>query len=132
MIVLDSHSLIWLDQGSNKVGPTSRELIDQALADDKLYVSAISFWEIAVLVDKQRLSMPPLLPWRKELLAMGLKEIPIDGELGIKANRLKDFHADLADRLITASAVSSNAMLITADQKILDWQGDCERLNVAA
>ncbi len=45
--------------------------------------------------------------------------------------RLKDFHADPADRLITAVAVNAGLTLITSDRKILDWPGVLARLDLA-
>ena len=49
MIVLDTHVLIWLDQDNPKLGPKCRTAVDEALAQDDLAVSAISFWEVAML-----------------------------------------------------------------------------------
>lgn len=84
-----------------------------------------------MLQAKKRLILPPLKQWRRELIAMGLKEIPIDGESGILANELVNFHSDPADRLIIATAVANNALLVTADQRILKWQGNLERMDAA-
>ena len=44
--------------------------------------------------------------WRLEQLAQGLIEIPVVGEIGIRANELIDFHADPADRIIVATAMN--------------------------
>ena len=32
--------------------------------------------------------------WRREVLGQGVAEIPVDGEIGIRANALPGFHAD--------------------------------------
>lgn len=91
-------------------------------------MSAISFWEVAMLVTKQRLrlSMPVHL-WRDDLLTAGLGEIPVTGEIGVLAAELADFHGDPADRLIVATAISKNQTLVTADHQILDWTGALTR-----
>ena len=60
--------------------------------------------------------------WRKELLRNELCEIPIDGEIAIRAGGLPDFHGDPADRLIVATALQTSSILMTADQKILAWK----------
>lgn len=123
MIVLDTHVLVWLDGGSSELGSAAAELIDREFADDNLAVSAISFWEVAMLLAKGRLEMPrPLAIWREELLAAGLLELPVDGGLGIRAAELPDFHGDPADRLIVATALSGGWPLVTADQRILGWR----------
>ena len=66
--------------------------------------------------------------WRMGLLEDGLTEIPVDGEIGIRANGLANFHADPADRIIVATALRGHR-LITADERILAWTGNLDRLD---
>ena len=129
MILLDTHILIWLDQGNTSLGPQAREAIDRALQSNLLAVSAITFWEASLLQRKGRIQLPEAQGWRISLLGMGLIEIPIDGKIGIYSNNLADFHPDPADRLIVSSAIQHNATLVTADQRILDWGGSVMRLD---
>ena len=94
-----------------------------------LAVSAISFWETAMLVAKQRISMSiPVDVWRRDLLENGLLEIPVDGGIGIKAAGL-DLQDDPADRLIVAACLSKGGTLITADLPLLQWRGGMECFN---
>ena len=124
LIILDTHALIWLDAGLNKLGARAREHLDSALLDERLTVSAISFWEIGMLVNKGRLQMSlDMLQWRSELLAGGLRELAVTGTIGVKAASLEQFHGDPADRLIVATAMQENALLATADKAILTWHG---------
>ncbi len=124
MILLDTHTLIWLDAGFNKLGVQAREHLDSALRDERLTVSAISFWEVGMLANEGQLHMDlDMLQWRSELLVGGLREIAVTGTIGIKAARLEQFHGDPADRLIVATAIQENALLATADEAILGWHG---------
>ena len=124
MIVLDTHVLVWLDGGISRLGEEAAGLIDTEFAADGVSVSAISFWEIAMLVANDRLVIAkPLLRWRDELLAAGLRELPVDGRLGVEAADLSDFHGDPADRLIVATALQIGCKLVTADRQILGWSG---------
>ena len=66
--------------------------------------------------------------WRREQLGQGLVEIPVDGEIGIRACGLADFHADPADRIIVATALGGHR-LVTADERILAWGGNLDRLD---
>ena len=66
--------------------------------------------------------------WRRELLGAGIREIAVDGEVGIRAARLPDFHADPADRVIVATAQTGHT-LITADRQILEWNGTLRRID---
>ena len=124
LILLDTHVLVWLDAGDPRLGRQARRIIDSALQEDELAVSAISFWEVAMLEQKSRLRLR-LEPesWRADLLDNGLLEVQVDGEIGIRAARLAGFHGDPADRLIVATALAGHR-LVTADRSILAWCGD--------
>jgi len=124
VILLDTHTLVWLTEGHHELGRRAREAADAALVAGRLTVSAITFWEIAMLHEKGRLRLrQPLPAWRSELLDAGLVEIPVTGEIGIAAATLPDFHPDPADRLIAATASIRRAKLITADERVLEWDG---------
>ena len=84
MILLDTHTLIWLDEGSYRLGKKALSLIDQALQSKELFVASISFWEIAMLVEKGRLEMQMDVDiWRQSLIDNGLQEIPLTGNIAI-------------------------------------------------
>ena len=128
MIVLDTHVLVWLTEGNPRLGKKSRRLIDEGFRADELAVSAISFWEVAMLAQKQRVSvLTPISIWRQDLLQQGLLEIRVTGDIGITAAELPDFHGDPADRLIASTALNNSATLVTADQRILNWRGNMQR-----
>ena len=129
MIVVDTHALLWLRTGDTHLGQSARRTIDQALLDDDLAVSAMTFWEIAMLREKNRINFPEDVGlWRRELLNQGIIEIPVDGEIGIRANTLPDFHPDPADRIIVATAIDGH-QLITGDSAILNWPGGLRRID---
>ena len=122
MLVLDTHALVWLDEGNPRLGKKALQTMDRALASGQLGVASISFWEIAMLVRKKRLDIQMELDvWRMELLQNGLQEIPLQGSTAIRAGQLQAFHGDPADRMIVATVLENSATLMTADKKILDW-----------
>ncbi len=61
---------------------------------------------------------------------MGLIEIPVSGDIGISATGLINIHPDPADRLIIATPLHRDATLLTADQRILAWNGALDRSDV--
>ena len=129
MILLDTHTLLWLRAGDTRLGPVARAEIQGAWESDAVAVSAISFWELAMLRDKGRIRHPEDVgQWRKEQLDQGLIEIPVDGEIGISAYSLAGFHADPADRIIVSTALGGHR-LVTGDERILDWPGSLSRLD---
>jgi len=122
MKLLDTHVLVWLIEGSPRLGPDALQIINTALKTGKLGVPAICFWEIAMLVAKGRLTLQiDLDVLRFELLQSGLQEIPLQGSTAIRAGQLISFHGDPADRMIVATTIENSAALVTANEKILGW-----------
>ena len=120
--------MLWLRAGEARLGTRARREIDQAWQSGEVGVSAISFWEIAMLKDRERIRFPEDIgPWRREQLEQGVVEIAVDGEIGIHAMSLADFHTDTVDRLIVATALAGHR-LVTADERILGWTGRLSRL----
>ena len=129
MILLDTHAALWLRAGDAKLGSMARSEIQQAWDAHEVAMSAMSFWEMAMLRAKGRISLPEDVGrWRLEQLGQGLIEIPVDGDIGIRANALADFHSDPADRIIVATALGGHR-LVTADERILAWGGSLDRLD---
>ena len=129
MVLLDTSALLWLWAGDARLGSQARETIDFALRNERLGVSAISFWEVAMLKDKGRLDFPEdVEQWRRELLAQGVVEIPVTGDLAARAGALEGIRGSPADRVIVATALEGHR-LVTSDTRILAWPGTLDRLN---
>jgi len=130
LILLDTHVLVWLDEANPRLGRGSIESIDAAYRSNELAVSAISFWEVGMLVRKGRVQMDlDLAIWRDEFLEQGLIEIPVSGDIGIRAAGFDSSHGDPADRLIAATALQNSATLVTADSRLLDSELAIKRLD---
>ena len=129
MILVDTHALIWLRTGDDRLGIAARRTLNDALRDGDLAVSAMTFWEVAMLKAKDRLEFPEdVRLWRREMLGQGLEEIPVDGGIAARAGMLENLHGDPADRIIVATALEGHR-LVTADSRILDWGGNLDRLD---
>lgn len=129
MILLDTHVLIWQEQGDLRLGPQTRRVIARALLEGNAAVSAMTFWEVGMRVQKGRLDLLfDLGVWRRDLLDRGLIEIPVDGGIATRAGLLPNIHGDPADRIIVATALEGH-QLVTSDGKILRWSGPLSRLD---
>lgn len=127
MIVLDTHVLIWAAEDDQRLGKTARATIEEMRNADGAAVSAITPWEIALLVEKGRLQLAmDLGDWMQTVLrAPGLDLMPIEPVIAIDSVRLPgEFHADPADRLIIATARHRRVPLITADHAILAYAAE--------
>ena len=49
LILLDTHALLWLDQKNPALGKTARARADAALMNKTVAISAMTFWEVAML-----------------------------------------------------------------------------------
>ena len=132
MILLDTQVLLWHERGDRRLGARVRRAIERSWRAADVAVSAISFWELAMLVDRERIELAfGVDVWRRDLLENGLVEIPVDGGIGIRAARLDGILRDPADRIIVATALGGDHRLITSDERILAWSGPLDRLSAA-
>ncbi len=130
MILLDTHAAVWLANNDPALGQKSCSIALAARAENQLAISAISFWEIALLVAKDRLELhdrPAKL--RAELLETGVIELALTGDIALLAVELKNLHGDPADRFIAATAIAHDATLMTADARLLRWRSKVRRQN---
>jgi PIN domain nuclease of toxin-antitoxin system len=126
MIVIDTHILLWWVNGSESLSPLAKKTIKSTLSKGgEIIISSISAWEIAMLVDKGRLVLSmDVESWLDEVAQIdGVRFLPVDRDVGIKSTKLPgEFHRDPADRMIVASARKLALPLVTADEKILNYE----------
>ena len=122
-LILDTHALIWLMFGDSKLGEKALAAIRRACAEDRAYVSAITPWEIGVLVSKKRIDLyRDVLVWIRDALSLpGIKLAPLEPEIAVGSTRLPwEAHGDSADRILVATARHLGATLVTADGALLE------------
>jgi PIN domain nuclease of toxin-antitoxin system len=122
MLVLDTHVLLWWLGDEKKLSIKAKRAITEAQKfDSSIVVSAITAWEIAMLVEKGRLTLSTdITAWLHEVeLIDAVKFMPVDNEIAIQSTQLPgEFHRDPADRLIVALTRHLSFQLVTADDKI--------------
>jgi PIN domain nuclease of toxin-antitoxin system len=90
-----------------------------------LGVSIISCWEIAKLVEYNRLDLPsPVEKWLEQALRYpGIRLLELTPRIAVESTRLPGaFHRDPADQLIVATARIYGIPLATVDRKILTYE----------
>lgn len=124
-VLLDTHFWLWFQTGdAARVRFQERELVERAANEGRIRLSAISVWEVATLVAKNRLRLNgDLSLWMRTALAMrGLQVVPVTPEIALESVLLPgQFHADPADRIIVATARVHRARLLTRDKAILKY-----------
>lgn len=123
MIVLDTHVWVWWVHGDAKLPEPQRAYV-QANEAAGLGVSIISCWEVAKLVENQRLVLPePVEQWLGHALAYPGIQLPnLTPRIVVESTQLPGvFHRDPADQLIVATARVFDCPLVTLDEKILAY-----------
>ncbi|AMW83123.1 type II toxin-antitoxin system VapC family toxin [Pseudomonas sp. TH34] len=110
-ILLDTHILLWALSDDPKLSAKARKLIENAA---EIYVSAATFWELAIKVGLGKLNVN-LDEIREYCLESGYVELPITPEHAIAVKDLEHHHRDPFDRLIIATAIIEPMKLVTAD-----------------
>ncbi len=124
-LLLDTHIWLWYMEGVNgALSPAVIAEIDAARTEHRLFVSAISVWEIGMQFAKGRITLSsPLIHWvRESLTGASLRLQPLDVEIALESTLLPgNPHGDPADRFLVATARVLNLRLVTHDQKIIDY-----------
>jgi PIN domain nuclease of toxin-antitoxin system len=123
-VLLDTHTWIWLFNGCPELSQTTINEINKWGQQGKVFISAISVWELSMLVVKQRVILSkPINQWVEESLKQpGVSLVHLFPEIAIESSFLPgNFHGDPADRIICATSRINNLILFTRDKKILSY-----------
>lgn len=122
-LLLDTHAWVWLLEGRrDKLSNDALTLINRVSTEGQLFVSDISFWEVANKAAKGRLllTIDPVLWLDRAGEAPGLRHIALDRRTLVQSTRLQtESPADPADRMLIATAQLMLATLVTADVSII-------------
>jgi PIN domain nuclease of toxin-antitoxin system len=122
IIILDTHIWIWWADNNPRLTQQHREWIQQYQSQG-LGVSMISCWEVAKLVENNRLALSLAVDeWLTAALAYpGVQLLNLTIPIIVESTKLTGFHRDPADQLIVATARIYGCPLLTADSKILAY-----------
>ena len=119
--LLDTHVLLYWFGDENRLSQAQRHVIAGGSADNPLYVSDITLWEVATLYSLGRISLDrPLREWLERATAPPLvSRVGISPSVAEEVSRIPDsFHRDPADRILVATARVLGVALATSDHRI--------------
>lgn len=118
-VVIDTHALLWWQAGSDRLSPLALDLIESSA---RVLVSPITFWEVAMLVEKGRVGLDrPVSAWTNDITSATVGVADLTPQVAVTAGTLADFHGDPADRLIYATAQVLAIPLVTKDRRLADY-----------
>jgi PIN domain nuclease of toxin-antitoxin system len=122
MIVLDTHIWVWWVDGNQRLTKANEQWIQQYQSQG-LGVSIISCWEVAKLVENNKLVLScSVSEWLNGALAYpGVQLLDLTLPIVVESTQLLGFHRDPADQIIVATARICNYPLLTIDDKILNY-----------
>ena len=103
-----------------QIDPLPATIVQQVGAAQTLAANFTTWWEVAMLVKRGRLTLPlPLADWCFEATAnSGIECLPLTPAIGLRSVLLADIHRDPADRFIMATAIEHQASLFSLDNTI--------------
>jgi PIN domain nuclease of toxin-antitoxin system len=122
LIVLDTHIWVWWVDGNQRLTQQHQQWIQQYQSQG-LGVSIFSCWEVAKLVENNRLALSrSVSDWLEFALAYpGVQLLNLTLPIVVESTQLIGFHRDPADQIIVATAIIYGFPLLTTDDKILNY-----------
>ena len=123
--LLDTHYMIWAVTSPKKIPLAIREVI--ADPDNRIIVSAISFWEVSLKCSVGKLQMEGIMPedLPSACIAIGFELAPLSVGDSSTYHILKaEHHKDPFDRMLIWQAISNDYIFISTDTKVKLYQKD--------
>ncbi len=115
--LLDTHIILWWLSDSSELKIPTKKIIQNR--DNRILVSAASFWEINIKSSIGKLSIDK--QYSKILMNGGFEFLEIKLSHTMRILDLPPIHSDPFDRMLVAQAMEENIKLITRDKLILKY-----------
>jgi len=116
-LLLDTHAFLWWDTSSPELGQEAAAAI--ADANNRVFVSAASTWEIAI---KRKLGRLDYTGSTSQAIdANGFTALPITTQQAELVETLAPIHQDPFDRILIAQSLDRRLVFVTADGKIKQY-----------
>ncbi len=117
-ILLDTCTFLWIISGDPSLSANAREYF--ADAENEIFLSSVSAWEISIkhILGRLRLPDPPdkFVPAQRK--NHGIDSLALDEESTLYLRRMPGIHNDPFDRMLICQAVVHGMALLTPDEYI--------------
>ena len=118
ILLLDTHTMLWMLYEPNKLSPTVRALI--ADPANNLLVSICSLWELTIKIGIGKMEIPhsDVTALLQNLENFGVGLLPVIPTHLLALQQLPRHHRDPFDRILIAQAKAESIPLVTKDEDI--------------
>jgi PIN domain nuclease of toxin-antitoxin system len=120
-LLIDTCTFLWILGGGRGLPARVAQLYQSA--DNEVYLSAVSAWEITVKHTNGRLALPEaperLVPAERD--RRGILSLAFDEESALHVSRLPVLHRDPFDRMLVSQAIVHGLAILTPDQLIAQY-----------
>lgn len=116
-LLLDTHIILWWLANAAEMPSEARRFIENA--DNTIYVSRVSLWEVAIKVSVRKLNVD-LADFAEQVEKDGFSWLPIENQHLLRVAELPIHadHKDPFDRLLVSQSQCESAIFITVDKKL--------------
>lgn len=122
--LIDTHVFIWALMDTKKISRKVYDIIEDA--ENEVYISPISFWEIAIKYQNKKLDLRGInilhLPHIAEQYDFTILHPEPYDYVSIGTVPLKENHHDPFDRMLIQQAIRNNLVLLSADEKFQQYE----------
>ncbi len=120
-LLLDTCTFLWILADAPQLSFEALDLF--TTADNEVFLSPVSTWEIAVKHSLGRLPLPEpppeFIPSMRD--AHGIESLRLDEESTLYVSRLPAYHKDPFDRMLVCQAIVQDLVILTPDQEIRQY-----------
>ncbi len=120
--LLDTHTFLWFIIGSPRLSEKAKEVISNA--ENTIYLSAVSGWEIAIKARLGKLELPDagMKIVLEQVQENDFSILPVSLQHTIQVFDLPPIHRDPFDRMLISQAIFENIEIITNNRMIENYQ----------
>lgn len=117
-LLLDTHIWLWSQLAPENLARRVAKALESQ--SNELWLSPISIWELALLVEKGRVTLNAEVgDWvAQALINAPLREAPLTAEVALETRKIQLPHRDPADKFLVATARVFQLTLVTADTRL--------------
>ena len=112
--LLDTNVLIWLSSDVKRISAAVLDVLESF--DSDLYVSAASYWELAIKQGLGKIAAD--IHFDRIVEKHGMRELAITSKYALPLRDMPAHHSDPFDRMLVAQAQVERLTLVTSDRRL--------------